>query len=222
MPNIQPTQFSENSVPRHDRRSNGQRTLRSGRQDNPAHLPAPPGTLQPAPPKNTTRTAPKRACTTTTHQKKNRRGKDVQLNLWVRPVVKAELERVAKREGVSVSAAGEALLENALQQTISTQYAALLEPIINKAIGKHMRSYSNRLAVLLVRSLFASEQARSYAINILGRLPGMTDTDLNDIKHGANNTARANITRVTPQMKTLLDAVQQWLEEAEKGGVVNA
>jgi len=136
--------------------------------------------------------------------------------------VRAELERKAKEQNLSISATGAAFLEWALQQSMYAQNAALLETIIAKSIGKHIRSYSNRFAVLLVRSLFASEQARSYAINILGRLPGMTDTELNDIKYGANNTARANITRVTPQMKTLIEAVQQWLEEAEKGGMGNA
>jgi len=92
----------------------------------------------------------------------------------------------------------------------------LLETIIDKSIGKHMRSYSNRLAVLLVRSLFASEQARSYAINTLARLPGMTESQLNEIKDGAADTARASITRLTPQLKSLIEAVQQWLETVEK------
>ncbi len=132
--------------------------------------------------------------------------------------VRAELERKAKEEGLSVSATGAAILDWFFTQSISTQHAATLETAIDTSIGKHMRSYSNRLAVLIVRSLFASEQARCYAINILGRLPGMTDTELGDIKHGANNTARANITRVTPQIKTLIEAVETWLE---KGGTDN-
>src|ERR687891_1702374 len=40
----------------------------------------------------------------------------VHLDLWVSPIVKAELQRIAEREGVSVSHAGAALLEQALQQ----------------------------------------------------------------------------------------------------------
>src|SRR5205823_5342581 len=133
--------------------------------------PAPLPTLQPAPRKKVMRTAPKAVYTQSPQQRMRRQRKDVQLNLWVRPGVKAELQRVAKREGLSVSAAGEALLENALHQDIHTQHGALLDTIIDTAIGKHMRAYSNRLAVLLVRSLFASEQTRSFAVNILGRVP---------------------------------------------------
>src|SRR5260370_22383422 len=78
--------------------------------------------------------------------------------------VRAELERKAKEEGLSVSATGAAILEWFFEQIISTQHAATLETAIDTSIGKHMRSYSNRLAVLIVRSLFASEQARCYAI----------------------------------------------------------
>ncbi len=44
----------------------------------------------------------------------------------------------------------------------------------------------------------------------------MTDEQLTNIKNGASNTARANITRITPQMKTLIEAVEQWLEEVEE------
>src|SRR6266704_1094056 len=69
--------------------------------------------------------------------------KTVPLMLWVNPRVKAELTRIAENEGLSMSATGGAFLEQALQQNLYTQHAALLEPIIEKAIRKHMRSYSN-------------------------------------------------------------------------------
>jgi len=213
MVNTAHTQLSRNSVPRRLQPPQLVTTVRGVWQDNPAPTAAPPASPQPAPPKEEIRTVPKKLQTTDTHHKGNRLKKDIQLNLWVRPVVKAELERVAKREGLSISTAGEALLEHALQQDITTQHAALLEPIIDKAIGKHMRSYSNRLAVLLVRSLFTAEQTRSFVYNLLVRHPDMTDDKLNEIKTGAENRAKANITRITPQLKTLIEAVQQWLEE---------
>ncbi len=220
MPNTQPTQFRENSVPRHDRRSNGQRTLRSGRQDNPAHLPAPPGTPQPAPPKNTTRTAPKAAHTTTTHRTKNRLGKDVQLNLWVRPVVKAELERVAKREGVSVSAAGEAFLEKALQENIYTQHKTLLETILDKAVGRHMRTYSDRNAALQARNLQKTELVFSLVTNILGRMPGMDEETITKILGDADDSANASITRTTLKQKKVVEAEKQQFDG--KGGKISA
>ncbi len=189
--------------------------LRSVRQDNPATTSAPSGTLQPAPREKESRTAPKKANTKRTQPKGIALGKDVQLNLWVRPVVKAELERVAKREGVSVSSAGEAFLEKALHQDIYTQHGALLETILDKAVGKHMRSYSNRLAILLVRSVFAGEQTRAIVTNILGRQQGVNQSVLESILDGSSDTAKRNITRLTPQLATLIAKVEQWIREGE-------
>ena len=215
MVNTAPTQLSRNALPRRDRSANVEQLLRGVGQDNPAPHRAPPPSPQPAPPKNTTRTAPNEGSTTSPHQKKTRLGKDIQLNLWVRPVVKAELERVAKRESVSVSAAGEALLEKALQQDIHTQHAALLETIIEKAIAKHLRSYSTRIALLLVRVAFAGEQTRSIVTNILSRHPGVTQDMLTRILNGSSNAAKRNITRKTPQLETIINEVEQWFTQAQ-------
>ena len=74
----------------------------------------------------------------------------VHLTLWVKPVVKEELERIAASEGISVSKAGGSFLEQSLQSHIDMHYSALLQPIIENAIQKQMRSYSTRLAVLFV------------------------------------------------------------------------
>ncbi len=213
MSNIHSVQSAQNRLPRRLQHPEQVTTVRSVWQDNPAPPTRPPATPQPAPPKKDTRTAPKNTQTNSTYQKKANRGKDVQLNLWVRPVIKAELERVAKREGISVSAAGEALLEHALQQDLHTQHAALLDTAIEKAIGKHMRSYSNRLAVLLVRSLYTADQTRSIVTNILSRQNGITQHDLAAILTASDNKARGNITRLSPQLKTLIEAVQKQFEE---------
>src|SRR5216683_3460155 len=128
--------------------------------------------------------------------------------------VRAELERKAKEEGLSVSATGASILEWFFEQSISMQHAATLETVIEKSIGKHMRSYSNRLAVLLVRSLVTTDVVLSIVTNILGRHPGMTQKDLAKILTASDNKARANITRVTPQLKTFIEAVQrEFMEE---------
>jgi len=144
--------------------------------------------------------------------------KTVHLTLWVKPVVKSELERIAEREGVSVSRAGGALLEQALQQHVDMQYSALLQPIIEQAIAKQIRSYSSRIAMLLVRVAFASEQTRGIVTNILGRQPGVTPDILTTILDGSSNTAKGNITRKTPQLTELMDAVEQWIHAAEEEG----
>ncbi len=129
--------------------------------------------------------------------------------------VRAELERKAREEGLSVSATGAAILEWFFEQSISTQHAATLERAIETSIGKHMRSYSTRLAVLLVRVAFASEQTRSLVTNILARQQGVTPTMLNHILDGSSNAAKRNITRKTPQLEAIITEVEQWLTERE-------
>ncbi len=213
---MEPAQFSHNGLPRRLQQPELVTTVRGVWQDNPAPNPAPSATPQPAPPQKVTRTVPKEGDTNSPQHRNTRQRKDVQLNLWVRPGVKAELQRVASREGLSISSAGEALLEKALQQDMHTQHAALLDPIIEKAIGKHMRSYSSRIAILLVRSLFASEQTRSIVTNILSRQPTVTQPILTEILNGSSSAAKRNITHVTPQLATLLKEVEQWMREEGK------
>lgn len=210
------TQFSRTSIQRRLLQPPEATTLRSVGPDNPAHPPAPLATPQPAPLKNTTRTAPNRENTNTTHRKKTHLGKDVQLNLWVRPVVKAELERVAKREGVSVSAAGEALLENALQTDITTQHGTLLETILDTSIGRHLRVYSDRNAGLQARTIQKAEMVFQIVTNILARMPGMDESHMERILNDSDDAARASIKRMTPKEKQVI--ADEKVEFEQKGG----
>jgi hypothetical protein len=75
----------------------------------------------------------------------------VKVTLWVKPEVKDELERIARREEASLSATGSAFLEQALQSHIDMQYGALLRPIIEQAINSRFRARDARFAALLVR-----------------------------------------------------------------------
>jgi hypothetical protein len=137
----------------------------------------------------------------------------VHLILWVKPIVKAELQRRAEREGVSVSKAGASFLDQALQQNIDLQYSALLQPVIETAIRKEMRAISTRLAWLLVRVAFDAGQTRAIVTNILGKQPGVTQDILKNLLAMSQRTAKGNITRKTPQLTALIDAVEQWLVE---------
>ena len=213
MPNTHFTQTAQTIFPRRSYTRSVQQPRSGVGQDNPTPPPARIATTQPAPPKNTMRPTQQQTKTTRTQQGKALRRKTVHLTVWVRPVVKAELARIAESEGLSVSSVGAAFLEKAIQADIHTQHGALLDLTISKAIAKHMRSYSTRIAVLLVRSLFASEQTRSLVTNILGRQDGITQPVLEHILNGSSNAAKRNITRVTPQLKTIITEVEQWMRE---------
>ena len=216
MTNNEPAPMSRNVFSQQLHSTSVQQPRRGVRQDNPTLPRARTASPQPAPPKNVMRPRHMNSNHARVQSRPTPKRQTIHTTLHLKPGVRRELERKANEDKLSVSATGSAILEWFFQQSISTQHAATLETAIEKAIGKHMRSYSTRLAVLLVRSLFTAEQARIFSYNILGRQPGMTDEELTAIKTGANTTARANITRITPQVKTLIEAVTTWLEEVEK------
>jgi hypothetical protein len=218
MKNTVHTQSLRNVFERQSDTANGQQPRSGVWQDKYAPKVVRAATTQPVTQKNRART---RQLDINSSRTKNysRKRQTVQIAAWVKPSIKAELQRIAMREGLSVSQTCGALLEEALQQNLYTQHTALLDPIIEKAIRKHMRSYSTRLAVLLVRSLFTSEQTRSLTTNVLGRQPGVTPKELNDILDGSSNAAKRNITHVTPQLTALVEEVEKWMQEGEKTNV---
>lgn len=141
----------------------------------------------------------------------------VPVQVWVRPLVKQQLSRLALQDGLSLSATGGAFLERGLQQNADLQYGALLTPIIETAIARQMRGISTRLAWLLVRIAFDSGQTRSLVTNILGRQPGMNQDLMRTILAESGKTAKANITRRTPQITQLIESVEQWIKEDDGG-----
>lgn len=139
----------------------------------------------------------------------------VPMMLWVKPSVKETYQHIASTEGVSLSRVGAAALEASLARRLHIQHAGILQPIIEQAIAKQMRAYSSRIAILLVRSMFSMEQTRGMVRNILGRQPGVTQPLLDQILDGSSKDARRNITRITPQLETLIKEVEQWLLQGE-------
>jgi hypothetical protein len=118
---------------------------------------------------------------------------------------------------LSLSATGGAFLERGLQQNADLQYGALLTPIIENAIARQMRGISTRLAWLLVRVAFDAGQTRSLVTNILGRQPGMNQDLMRTILAESGKTAKANITRRTPQITQLIESVEHWIKEDDGG-----
>ncbi len=215
MPNTAHIQLPLRAFPRRSNAANVQQRQSRVGQDNPAHPRARTATPQPAPQQTVSRAQTMKTPHPRSQTRPNTTRKTVHLTLWVKPVVKAELSRIAEQEGVSVSSVGAAFLEHALQQNLHTQHEALLDTIIQKAIGKHMRSYSSRIALLLVRVAFASEQTRSIVTNILSRHPGVTQPVLTSILNGSSHAAKRNITRKTPQLETVLEEVAHWFAETQ-------
>jgi hypothetical protein len=174
------------------------------------------GTNQPAPHKKPIRPHSSNTGAARSKNKPTPKRKTVHLTLWVDPIVKRELQRIAEQEGLTVSKTGSSLLKQALQNNVNMQYSELLTPIIETAIDKRMRSRDARLAWLLVRVAFDTGQTRSLVANILGRQQGMTEETLKTILAMSQRTAKGNITRKTPQIAELMEAVEKWLAEDEE------
>src|SRR2546423_13685332 len=136
----------------------------------------------------------------------------VKLTLWVKPAVKHEFQRIASAEGLTVSRTGAAALEEWLARRSHIQHRGIFQPMIEQAIAKGMRAYSSRIALLLVRSLYASEQTRAITYNILRRQPGMTDGRLDAITDGSKNSAKRNIGQVSAELAPIMQQLEQWLE----------
>ncbi len=217
MANTIKTQYSRNVFQHQSHPSNRLRPPGGVRQDKRAKSSARPASQQPARYKEVMRAKQMESNTARSQNNNTTKRKTTQLTLWVKPIVKAELERIAEQEGLTVSATGAVFLEKALQQNIDMQYGALLKPIIEQTITKQMQGMSTRLAWLLVRVAFDVGQVRGMTTNILGRQPGMNQDILTTILKESSNTAKANITRKTPQLKELMNLIEKWLHENEKG-----
>src|SRR6266849_3885757 len=137
----------------------------------------------------------------------------VQYTTWVKPSVKAELQRIAQAEGLTASRTGATALEEWLARRSHIQHRGIFQPMIEQAIAKEMRAYSSRLALLLVRSLFTSEQTRALAYNTLRKQPGLTDEKVDDIMDGSKHTAKRNIAQVAPELTPIIREIETWLTQ---------
>jgi hypothetical protein len=133
------------------------------------------------------------------------------MTFWVEPIVKVEILRRAETEGISPSLVGAEGLKKWLQQDADIHYGALLRPIIEDAIKTNLQTMSTRLALLLVRVAFASEQTRSLVTNILSRQPNLSAEALTDILDRSAEAAKGKITKKTPQLEKVIAEVKDWL-----------
>ncbi len=188
------------------------RQLRRVGQDKSASLRDRAKLLQPA---SRQKSARSRKTSTLPARTKNRSNKrqTVPLTLWVHPLERAELERLANAEGLSVSLTARTLLKEAIRQKLHTQHAVLLQPIIQEAIRKEMRGQTSRLALLLVRVAFNAALTRRLVVNILGRQPKVTDELLNEIFDKAAASAKKDILRRSPSLAPVIDELERLLQE---------
>jgi hypothetical protein len=195
--------------------TNSQQPLRGVRQDKRAKLPARKGIKQPA--RIATPSARGRLNNPVARTQNHviASAPLVQLPLWVKPIVKAEVQRVAEINGISPSAQGADLLEEILRQKLHIQQAATLETALEKILNRIIGKRDARLAHLLVRIAFATEQGRILDTNILSRMPGVTTTIRDKILDRSANAAKSKIKQSSPQLEDILKELEEMLSQKE-------
>jgi hypothetical protein len=173
--------------------------------------------LQPAVVNKFTRSQATRRISPRSQKESSDNRRTVPVQVWVSPIVKDELSRLASQDGLSLSSAGAALLERGIQRNVDMQYGALLRPIIEDAIAKQMAGIATRLTWLLVRIAFDAGQTRSLVTNLLGRQLDKNQPLFKTILDGSARSAKANIMRRTPQIASLISSVEQWMTEESRG-----
>src|SRR6266702_2414673 len=113
MTNNEDTQFSQDVYPPPSRSRSVQQPRSGVGQDKRAASRARTASMQPAPHEKAMRAQQTNRKTSRSQTRPNPKRNTVQVTLWVKPVVKAELQRLAERDGLSVSATGGAFLEKA-------------------------------------------------------------------------------------------------------------
>jgi hypothetical protein len=209
-------QFERFVFPLQSNGAAGKRVDASVRQDKARIASARTATSQPAAVTHAPRAKPLHPNSTRTPNGNVAKTTTVHLDLWVSPIVKAELKRIAEQEELSMSATGAALLAGAIRQKLHIQQGVLLQPLIKQAIRDQMQGISNRLAFLLARNAFSSEQTRAIAANILGRLPDMNEEQLKSILAMTKRDAQGTLTRRNPELEELIAAIKQWLDHEEQ------
>ncbi len=102
-----------------------------------------------------------------------------------------------------------------LRQKLHIQQAATLETVLETIINQIIGKRDARLAHLLVRNAFASEQTRNLVANVLSRLPGVTPAMLEQILDRSAQTAKSKITQSSPQLEDILTELEAMLDEKE-------
>jgi hypothetical protein len=138
------------------------------------------------------------------------------LTLRIDPIEMDKVRRKAKDEGISLSKAGGAFFKSGLEAERGEEYRALLEPVIEGILNRHMAARDNRLALLLVRNYLVAEQNRGLTTYVVSRQPDMTPDILNDILDNTYHQAKKKLIRRSPELEELIREIKSWIIEEER------
>jgi len=140
-------------------------------------------------------------------------------SIWLWPGVKSALQRLAKQDGISFSAAAAKGLEVYARAAIHDQEASLFEPRMQAMMRREIRASDNRHIYFEMRNAIAAEQTRIMTVDLYKRQlqqEGMSLKEIHKKLDDIYTMARTNILRKTtsPQLTNLLAA--WWRATAEQ------
>ena len=148
------------------------------------------------------------------------RGKLVHTTLWLDPVVRAEFERIAATEQLSISQVGAAACADWVRSDIHRQQGALAELKQRQMIREELQAFGGRIVFFLMRIAFSAEQARILITNVLKLVLKLTGHDLKSyytLVDESAKLAKRNILRETPQLKSLLEEWEASTVDGRRG-----
>jgi hypothetical protein len=131
----------------------------------------------------------------------------VHSTFWIDPRVRAEMERQATEEGISVSEVGAKACAAWVRHSIQQQQDDLFEPRLRHMMRQEIQTLGERLVFFEMRNAFASEQTRILTTDLYKRhlqKEGVTKEKFYELMDASDQMATKNITQRSPKFKGLL------------------
>ena len=140
-------------------------------------------------------------------------------------LLKAELQRIAAEEGLSLSQVGATGLGEWVHQRLHDHHEALLYPVLRQLIRDELRAFGNRIIFFLMRIAFAAEQSRILITNVLHKMiiqMGLPIDKFNALVDQSNKMARRNIITHAPEIKRLMEEWEASHEDDKQNDKTNS
>jgi hypothetical protein len=135
------------------------------------------------------------------------RVKLVHTTIWLHPLVRAEMERIAKAEGLSISQVGAIACDEWVRSNIHHQQTALAETKLRQMFREELQAFGHRIVFFLLRIALAAEQARILITNVLKlvlKIGGLyEEKGYYAMVDESAKLAKRNVIKNTPQLKSL-------------------
>jgi hypothetical protein len=147
------------------------------------------------------------------------RVKLVHSTVHFQPLVRADMEHLAGKKGLSFSQIVNDACEFYAEATLEEKYTASLKTELRQIIREELAAFGHRMVYFLRRIAFSAEHARLLATNVLKLLlqrGGRYDEKhFHSLVDATAKTAKRNILRNTPQSKA--DLEEFWASYTAEG-----